>query len=346
MKRIALHDAERRRRPNLALMKLSAHHKSRGDDVSWFIPGGFITYDIIYSAKVFSWTKDETSLPADAIRGGTGYGGPAALPDEVEHTCPDYSLYPGMDHSMGFLTRGCIRSCPWCVVPQKEGAIRAHADIEEFTRHRKVTLMDNNVLAHPHGIAQIEKSARLGIRVDFNQGLDARLIDAGTAKRLAALKWIRFIRLACDSRESMPHVKRAVTALRNAGHTGEIMAYVLVRDIDDALERVNFLRSLGVLPFAQPFRPPGSTDNPARHLMRFARWVNLRKVFNSTTWENYEDDREIFKNRKKHGKPYPPAQGFLVPPARRNSPAGPSFVITKKPRTRTPLSPDLSEPYS
>lgn len=68
--------------------------------------------------------------------------------------------------------------------------MQPHADIEEFLRHKDVVLLDNNVLAHPHGIAQIEKMARLGVRVDFNQGLDARMIDDGVARLLGKLKWL------------------------------------------------------------------------------------------------------------------------------------------------------------
>ncbi|MFR6635578.1 MAG: hypothetical protein ACLUQ6_13735 [Alistipes onderdonkii] len=67
--------------------------------------------------------------------------------------------------------------CPWCVVPHKEGEVRAHADIEEFLDGRKrAVLLDNNVLASEWGLMQIEKIVRMGIRVDFNQGLDARRI--------------------------------------------------------------------------------------------------------------------------------------------------------------------------
>lgn len=81
---------------------------------------------------------------------------PNKLADVIEHQCPDYSLY-GINYSMGFLTRGCPRECKWCVVPEKEGDIVAHADIDEFARHKEVVLMDNNVLAHDHGLYQIEK---------------------------------------------------------------------------------------------------------------------------------------------------------------------------------------------
>ena len=251
--RIALHDHENNGYPNVALMKLSAWHKAQGDDVSWFnaIVGG---YDKVYSSKVFTWTHSDPYLPKDAIRGGTGHDMAVTLPEEIEHICPDYSL-SSATKSMGFLTRGCIRKCPWCFVPKKEGYIKAHADIDEFCRHKEVVLMDNNVLAHEHGIAQIEKIAKMGLKVDFNQGLDARLIDDSMARLLGKVKWSPSIRLACDSVAMIEPIRKAVELLRWHNATpSQYFCYVLVKDIDDALERVKFLKGIYVYPFCQPCR--------------------------------------------------------------------------------------------
>lgn len=296
MATVALHDSDGTKYPNLALMKLAAWHKAKGDTVERFMP---ILHSArrgqkdftVYSSKVFSWTQEDGYLPPAAIRGGTGYGLSATLPDEVEHICPDYDFY-GVDYSLGFLTRGCIRSCPWCIVPTKEGAIREHADIEEFCRHREVKLMDNNVLAHPHGITQIEKMARLDLRVDFNQGLDARLIDAAIARRLAALRWIRFIRLACDQKSQMPEVERVVRLLRSVGgHYREYFCYVLVKDVDDAHERVLFLENLNLTPFAQPYRDWEGTE-PTYKQKCFAGWCNRPPIRKTTLWPEYWAQRQ------------------------------------------------------
>ena len=284
-KSIGIHDANGGKYPNLALMKIAAWHRTRGDLVERYMP--LFAYDVVYASKVFTWTQDKVLLPSSAVLGGTGYSLTRNLPDEIEHICPDYTLY-GMDYSVGFLTRGCVRNCPWCIVPQKEGELRAHADITEFCRHRDVVLMDNNVLAHPHGIAQIEKMARLGLRVDFNQGLDARLIDSSIARRLAALRWLKPIRLACDHKGQMPAVATAVSLLRAAGATPkEYSCYVLVKDVEDALERVEFLESLGVSPFAQPYRDFTTNAEPPKELKRFARWVNHKAIFKSIPWDMY-----------------------------------------------------------
>ena len=162
--RVFLHDADKNGYPNLALMKLSGWHKSQGNDVEWWDiskRGG-----VVYSSKVFTYTPEEPALSGYVKRGGSGYGLLNTLPDEIEHCCPDYELY-GNNYSMGFLTRGCSRACDWFFVPEKEGGIAAHADIGEFARHKEVVLMDNNVLAHSHGIDQLDKIARIGVKVDF-----------------------------------------------------------------------------------------------------------------------------------------------------------------------------------
>lgn len=281
--RIGLHD-DKTGFPNLALMKLSAWHKAAGDDVDFYAP--LLTFDRVYSSKVFTFTPDDPYLPPDTVRGGTGYGMYDPMPDEIEHACPDYSLY-GQNYSMGFLTRGCPRRCTWCVVPGKEGDIHPHADVEEFLRHKDVVLLDNNVLAHPHGIQQIEKMAALGVRVDFNQGLDARLIDDGVARLLGRLNWLHPLRLACDHAGMMPAIGRAVQLLRWHNVTPRrYFCYCLVQDVPDAVERVRYLKGLDVDPFAQPYIDPEGKE-PNHEQKAFARWVNHKAEFKSRTWDEY-----------------------------------------------------------
>ncbi len=201
---VALHDSDGTKYPNLALMKLAAWHKARGDTVERFMP-------ILHSAR-----------------------------------------------------RG-----------QKD-----------------FTVYSSNVLAHPHGIAQIEKMARLDLRVDFNQGLDARLIDDAIARRLAALRWIRFIRMACDHKSQMPEVERVIRLLRAVGgHYREYFCYVLVKDVDDAHDRVLFLESLNVTPFAQPYRDWESTE-PTYMQKCFAGWCNRPPIRKTTPWPEYWAQRQ------------------------------------------------------
>lgn len=288
---VALHDADQTNFPNLALMKLSAWHKAAGNDVVWFRALEANQYPLIFSSKVFTFTDPDPYLPPETVCGGTGYADGKTwgddLDDEVEHTCPDYDLY-GLDYSVGFLTRGCPLKCKGCFVPGKEGPIRAHADIDEFARHKDVVLMDNNVLACDHGIQQIEKIARLGLRVDFNQGIDARLIDDGIARLLSKVKWRSAVRLACDHKGQMKAIQKAVTLLRWHNVTPRrYFVYVLMRDVEDALERIRFLKGMDLDPFAQPYISAENPKPPTREQAALARWCNHKAEFKSRTWEEY-----------------------------------------------------------
>jgi hypothetical protein len=285
--KVGLIDIDGHNYPNLALMKLSAYYKSLGNEVELIAPENIKGYDVGFASKVFSYTP-MPHLPDWVSTGGSGIDLKTKLPDEIEHMCPDYGLY-GIDYSLGFLTRGCARRCEWCIVPEKEGGIAPHADIAEFARHRDVVLMDNNVLACEHGIRQIEKIAEMGLRVDFNQGLDARLIDDAVARLLAKVKWLKPIRMACDTQSMMPHIQKAVSLLRWYNATPRAyFVYVLVKDIPDALERIRFLKMLNVEPFAQPYRDFKTNSEPGKEQKAFARWVNHKAIFKSVLWEEYK----------------------------------------------------------
>jgi len=283
--KIGLHDADNTNFPNLALMKISAWHKGQGDNVDWFKP--LFDSDLVYSSKVFTFTPEDMYLPPQTKRGGTGYKSTIELPEEIEHIMPDYSLY-GLNYSMGFLTRGCNRKCYWCVVPGKEGKTHKHADIEEFVAHKDVVLLDNNILQSDHGITQLEKISKLGLRIDVNQGLDARLIDDSIARILGKVKWLSPIRLACDHKGMMKSIGKAVQLLRWHNVTPRrYFCYCLVQDVDDALERVRFLKGIDVDPFAQPYIDFDGKTQPTSEQRHFARWVNHKAEYKSRTWEEY-----------------------------------------------------------
>lgn len=128
--RIGLIDVDGHNFPNLALMRISAYHKSRGDQVEWWWTD-MIHYDIVYMSKIFSdsYTKDiPEPLNADVvIKGGTGYcistvdgkeifdkQKNTPLPEEIETMFPDYSIYPQFDFAISMTSRGCPRGCAFC----------------------------------------------------------------------------------------------------------------------------------------------------------------------------------------------------------------------------------------
>lgn len=83
--KIGLVDVDGHNFPNLALMKIAAYHKKRGDIVEWV--NFFERYDKVYISKVFTFTPDVvTVIQSDNIeRGGTGYDISKQLPAEIDN---------------------------------------------------------------------------------------------------------------------------------------------------------------------------------------------------------------------------------------------------------------------
>ena len=174
-----------------------------------------------------------------------GYDIEKVLPVEVDRLQPDYSIYNiDSNLSYGFLTRGCPNRCKWRVVHKKEGKISPYMDIEEITAGRKkAILMDNNILASNYGLQQIEKIIKLGIKVDFNQGLDARLITDEIARLLAKVKWIKRIRFGCDTPGQIAEVESASALIEKYGYKGEYFLYCILIDFEESFARVNYWKS-------------------------------------------------------------------------------------------------------
>ena len=287
--------------PNLALMKLSAWHKQHGDTVQWYNP--LDQYDKVYMAKVFSFTPDYGYyINADEVeKGGTGYDLHKVLPKAIDRIQPDYTIYPQIDTktAYGFLTRGCPNRCKWCIVPQKEGKIAPYMDVEEIAvdGRTNLILMDNNILASDYGLEQIEKIIRRKYRVDFNQGLDARLVTEEVAKLLARVKWIKRIRFGCDTPGQIAECERAIYLLREHGFTGEVFLYCILMDFKESYARINHWREKDkrVIPHAQPFR---DVNNPHHVVPQWqkdmARWTDRKELYRSCEFQDFEP-RKGFK---------------------------------------------------
>jgi len=291
--------------PNLALMKLSSYHKQKGDIVSWYSPLFHNFYDKIYASKIFTYPNlNDNYLRADMIKGGSGFRDSNGnvirkdLPESIEHLYPDYSLYNNLDYSMGFITRGCIRKCKFCIVPQKENFIKKNADLSEFTKDQdKVLLLDNNILAYEDHIKELQKLKESKKRIDFTQGLDIRLINNDNAKLLYKIKmWPgKQIRFAFDDPRLESTIEEKLHILEKAGFKfGNMMFYVLIgfnTTESEDMSRINFLKKYRIDPYVMPY-------NKDDHYQKaLHRWVNLKSVFWSKTWEEFLELRDS-RNRK------------------------------------------------
>lgn len=312
--KIGLIEVDGHKFPNLALMKLSAYHKQQGDEVEWATP--FCHYNRIYMSKVFNYTPDDHYIydADEIIKGGTGYDITSKLPENVERLQPDYSIYPGIDNktAYGFLTRGCPNKCAWCVVPRKEGKIQPYMDVEEIAidSRTNLVLMDNNILAAgDYALQQLEKILKNGYRVDFNQALDARLVNDRFAKLLSKIKWIdRRIRFGCDTHAQIEQCEKAISLINGYGYKGEYFIYTMLggnNDFQECYERTHYwwLRNHELrqkhLPniyiHSQPYRDP---INPKHIIPQWqadmARWSNKKELFQVCEFAKYEPRKGFF----------------------------------------------------
>lgn len=283
--KIGLIDVDGHNFPNLALMKLSAWHKSQGDKVEWW--WGWDHYDRVYMSKVF----DDTYTPdipqplnaAAVIKGGTGYGLDNHLPDEVEHIIPDYSLYGIKDTAYGFLTRGCPRGCHFCIVAEKEGRKSCKvADLSEWWRGQKnIVLMDPNILACKDHMELLFQLIESRAWVDINQGIDCRLLNEDNIAAINRLK-LKKIHFAWDYMRESEAVLRGLklyaerAARKPHGQYGTVFCLTNYdTTMEENLYRIYTLRDLGYDPYVMIYDKP----NAPREVRLLQRWCNNRIIF-------------------------------------------------------------------
>lgn len=305
--KIGLIDVDGHNYPNLPLMKLSAWHKSRGDEVVWYDAMFTGHCDKVYMSKVFSFTPDYPyHIDTDeVIRGGSGYcislvdgkevfdsSKDIPLPYEIEHVYPDYSLYGITDTAYGFLTRGCPRGCSFCHVEAKEGrASRKVADLSEFWSGQKnIVLCDPNILACKKWKELLHQLINSKAYVDFNQGLDIRLMTEEKAEMIKRIK-TKNIHFAWDQygdiEKIVPKFRefKEITGINKS----KLCVYVLCgfdTTMEQDLERIYTLRDLGYSPYVMLYNKDGI---PKGHTLRkLERWCNNRWVFAACkTFEEY-----------------------------------------------------------
>ena len=276
--------------PNLALMKISAYYKKKGYKVEWYKPIKYYynVYHKIFASKIFKWESPmDAYLRKEMIIGGSGHDLNTILPDKIEHIYPDYDLY-NIDYAMGFITRGCIRNCDFCIVPKKEGMIHKHADIDEFWKDQdKIMLLDNNFLAYKKHIEELENLIKINAKIDFNQGLDIRLINnenASLLKKMQLWKGKRY-RFAFDNIKMRPLIEKKLKILNNNGIKNSMLSFFVLVGFNSTLKedliRFNFLKERGIRPYAMPF------DKTIQYQKDLIKWVNFKPLFWKMDFKTY-----------------------------------------------------------
>ena len=304
--KIGLLDVDSHNFPNLPLMKISAYHKTKGDDVEFVFP--LARYDRIYVSKIFGNEYSQMPqfcLQADEIvYGGSGFaikvvdGKEEYVPsddipmaDEIEHIYPDYSLYPKFtkNTAFGFLTRGCPNSCPFCIVSKKEGRQSNRvASLDEFWRGQKtIKLLDANILACKDRINLIDELAESGAWVDFTQGLDARFITEEVAEHLKRVK-IKTVHFAFDLMKNADAIIKGLKTYKQicGGDERQSIVYMLTNyntSIEDDLWRIEQIKECGFAPDVRIYRKPSAP----RILKDLQRWCNNRILYQSCSFMDY-----------------------------------------------------------
>lgn len=287
--------------PNVALMRIAAHHRSLGDSVElryapnprkverqfWDAP------DAVYASAIFEKTRPTAERVREvypgAIVGGTGVSVTGTLEDiGIATKDQDYSIYPKWRQSIGFTQRGCRLKCSFCVVPRKEPNI-----VEENTTGtlwrgdpwpRELILLDNDFFGQPSWRRRIEEMRSGRFKVAFSQGINARALNDETAAAVASVDYrddsmkAKRIYTAWDNRKDEGRLFKGLELLAKHGvKPDHVMVFVLIGydhatksarpslDGDD-FHRMERLREFGARPYPMPFVR-------TRELVGFQRWA-------------------------------------------------------------------------
>lgn len=272
--------------PNLALMKLSAYHKAKGDHVEWWSMDG--QYDIVYGSQVFDFSMPPPEITnADQfIIGGCARTPERSLSGSAEHVMPDYDLY-GVKEAYGFLTRGCPRNCSFCNVTQSQGKYsRIVADLSEFwTDQDTIKLMDPNMYACKDWMHLAQQLINSGAGIDFTQGVDIRVMNDEKIHSLNQMN-LKMIHFAWDNYEMKTYddLKKWRPYFKIRGR--ELGVYVLTNfntTHEEDLERVMKLRELDYSPYVMIY----NKDMAPKHTRHLQRWTNNRALWN--TCKSFDD---------------------------------------------------------
>lgn len=301
--KIGLIDVDGHNFPNLALMRISAYHKARGDQVEWWW-SDFIRYDIVYMSKIFSdaYTKDVPEpLNADkVIKGGTGYcislvdgvevfdkAKNEELPPEIEKMFPDYSLYPQFDFAVSMTSRGCPRGCSFCHVAAKEGRCSVKvADVSDFwCGQKKIEVLDPNITACRDKRDLFRQYRETNAQIVFNQGLDIRLLNDDDIADINGMR-IKDLHFAWDNPKDDLEGKfrNFANGFRRKSNIG--MVYCLTNfnsTMEENLYRIYTLRDMGYDPYVMVYDKP----HAPKEIKMLQRWCNNKIIFKSC--KRFED---------------------------------------------------------
>lgn len=334
---------KKHRFPNLASMKISGYHKSKGDITNLLLSYDNIDkFDKVYISKVFL----DTLVPEEVLKlknveyGGTGffYDKAVPLPDEIEHHMPDYDLYlkwvdkmidNGVkkkdleyytDYSIGFTTRGCFRKCGFCVNKNYNNVFK-HSPVEEFFDSSKkyICLLDDNILGHKEWDLVLDSLKSTNKPFQYKQGMDIRLINKHKAQTLLSCKYRGDYIFAFDNIEDKKIIEDKLKIWRHyntaKGHNTKLYVFCgfdrnniwdlsfWKQDIVDLFDRIEILMKYNFLPYVMRYEK--YNESPYRGIyINVAQWCNQPSLFANHTYRELCEKDNIRKGGKSATKRY------------------------------------------
>ena len=290
-KTVLLVDPRKMKIATLSLMKFSTYFESKGWNVVYvegtqffhlpkkvdkIIVTGIFTFDLPKVVEVINYYKSKYHLSNKNVHvGGIAV---SLMPDYIREMCGDvnicigicekvdqlkldYSIYPHIDYSIGYSTRGCVRKCLFCAVHRVEPKFIEIKDWENMINMYKprILMLDNNFTACSNDwFAKVcQRLAYFGKTVDFNQSVDCRLFTEFHAKEFAEVR-LECLRFSYDGKHvSEKKVRDAVEIARSYGHK-DIRFDVLYNYTDTPEEfwhRMYVLADLQVKAFPMKYIP-------------------------------------------------------------------------------------------
>lgn len=211
------------------------------------------------------------------------------------------------EYSIGFVTRGCFRKCPFCV-NQKYDKVFLHSPIEEFydPDRKKICLLDDNVLGCPEWKSILTELINLKKPFKFKQGMDERLLTDEKCEMLFGANYDGDYTFAFDNISEYDLIHKKLQLIRKYSSATNIKFYVLVgfegtdvTDIENMWKRVALLMKYRCLPYIMRYQ--NKNDTPWKKskykgiYITMARWCNQPSFFKKMSFREY-----CFANQDRH----------------------------------------------
>lgn len=312
------------RHPNLALMKISGYMKSKGYNVQLLSNYNNINdYSKVYLSKVFDFTKIPLNIKdyPNVIAGGSGlYWNDTSkyLPCDIEHYMPDYTLYDEYikneikrgikpskfldykDKSIGFLTKGCVRKCSFCI-NENIDKVELHSPLSEFydSSKKHIYLWDDNFLAYPGWSKLLDELQKTNKPFQFRQGLDIRLLTKEKADKLSKSKYKGDFIFAFDDINDKDIIKNKLSIWKKyCAKTTKLYVFCgfdrkafydndfWKQDVEDTFERIEIIMEYGCLPYIM--RHKNYENSPYRGIyINLARWCNQPSFYKKKSFREF-----------------------------------------------------------